>query len=134
MMASEALYISVQGNKVVAGRTDIIGSIGTKLVLLDLSKMFEQDGVRVISVDTGFMKSAGEPGLPITDEQVAEFQRIVDFYFADFVKEVQRGRGMSRANVLRIADGRFWPAVEARGIGLVDRIETVDQTISRLRR
>lgn len=133
MLASAAYYVASQANQIVAGRMDLVGSIGTKLVLLDLSKMAEKEGVEVVLITTGEMKAAGEPGTEITDEQKEYFQGIVDGYFEDFIKVVGRGRGLTPREVRDRADGgRVFLAPEAKARGLIDRIGTFEDTVGRL--
>jgi len=133
MAASAAYYVAAQASEINAGRLDLIGSIGVKFVLWDSSKAFELAGIKVIPVDTGDFKSAGEPGTEITDAHVAHFQGLVDATFADFQKAVSRGRGMNAAAVKAVADGRVWLAAEAKSLGLIDTIQTLDGTMAKLR-
>lgn len=130
--ASAAYYVAAQADKVYAGRTDLVGSIGTKLTLLDASKMFEESGVRVVSIDSGGLKSAGEYGTEITGEVEDYFRGLVDFYFDDFVKAVSAGRGMSAAAVRKVASGEIFPAPRAQSLGLVDGLQSLDETRSKL--
>ena len=130
-MASAAFHVASQADKIFAGRMDVIGSIGTLLVVQDWSKAFEEAGVEVNVFKTGFFKGAGVMGSEVTDEQKAEFQRIVDEFFADFVAVVARGRGISKAEVMKSATGQVWLAADAKARGLIDGIKTVDETIAR---
>jgi protease-4 len=96
--------------------------------------MAANEGIEVIPIDTGEFKSAGAIGTKITDRQKADFQRIVDQFFADFVSAVARGRGMPEQSVRELADGRmFIASTEAINNGLVDAIQTFDETFAELR-
>jgi len=129
MAASAGYYIASQADKIYAGRADIVGSIGTILVLYDYSEMFEKAGIKPIVVATGDHKGAGIPGAEITDEHKAEFQKMVNFYFDDFLNAVSRGRNMGMPAVKDLADGRVFNAPEAKKLGLIDGIQTLQQTI-----
>jgi signal peptide peptidase SppA len=122
MAASAAYYAASQAEKIYAGRTDMVGSIGTILALYDDSKWFEANGIKPVMIATAEMKTAGYPGVEITDEMKAEFQRIVDFYFDDFLSVVTRGRGITKAQAKANADGNIWGADEAKERGLIDGI------------
>lgn len=134
MAASAAYQVASQATRIVAGRMDMVGSIGVRLMLMDMSRMAANEGIRPVVIDTGEFKSAGAPGTEITERQQADFQRIVDQHFADFVGAVARGRGMTETQVRELADGRMFIAEnEAVSNGLVDAIQTFDQTFAELR-
>lgn len=130
--ASAAYFISSQATTIVSGRSDIIGSIGVRTMLYDYSAAFEEAGIKAIPIDTGEFKSAGALGTEITKRQQADFQRVVDAYFADFKDAVMRGRNMSSAKFDAIADGRVFHAQEALQLGLIDGIQTMDDTLASL--
>ncbi len=133
MMASAALYLGSQATSIYAGRMDLVGSIGTKMMLYDYSEFFEKKGVKAIPVDTGEHKSAGAYGTKITEAQIAQFQRIVDGYNEDFLTMVQNGRRMNRKELDTLADGRVFFASEAVENGLIDGIRTFDETMAELK-
>ena len=133
MAASAAYYVASQATEIRANEMAMIGSIGTRLMMYDTSKAYEAAGVKAIPIDTGEYKSAGADGTVITDNQIADFQRIVDAYFEDFVSKVASGRGMQESQILKVADGRMYFAAEALSLGLIDRVATMDQTLSELK-
>jgi len=131
MMASAALYAAAGATEIYAGKRDLIGSIGTRIMLYDFSEMFSNEGVKAIPIDTGEHKSAGAMGTEITEEQQAEFQRIVDGYFSDFMATLQNGRGISQKELKPLADGRvFFAEEEPLEAGLIDGIQSLEQTLS----
>lgn len=133
MAASAAYYVAAQADRVLLGRNDLVGSIGTRMLLYDYSKAFEQAGIEAVPIDTGPFKSAGAVGTEITDEQRADFQRIVDFYFTDFVGAVARGRELTEKAVRAVADGRLFTPDEALDAGLVDGVATFEEVRRDLR-
>ena len=133
MAASAAYYVASQADRILVGRNDLIGSIGVKTMLYDYSEAFENAGIKAIPIDTGDFKSAGAFGTEITEEQKADFQRIVDGYYADFVSVVARGRGISEEAVRAAGDGRVFFPDEAMKMNLIDGIGDVAHVISELR-
>ena len=131
--ASAAYYIASQAHVIHSGRMDLVGSIGTRLVLVDASAALEAQGVSVISVDTGDLKSSGLEGLPIRDQDIDYFQGLVDSYFADFKAAVTRGRGDRLPDFGTVSTGAIFPARVAKSLGLIDRISSIDSTIETLR-
>lgn len=130
MAASAAYYTVAQAHTIYAGRRDLVGSIGTRLTVYDYSEAFQNAGIKPVVIDTGEYKSMGERGTPITDEHKAEFQRLVDGYFADFRDVVVRGRGMTAEGFEKIGDGRLFFADESRGLGLIDGISDVTNVLN----
>lgn len=134
MAASAAYYLASQASKIYAQRMDLVGSIGTRLMLYDFSKLFEKEGIRAIPIDTGEFKSAGAQGTEVTDRQIEYFQGIVDGYFKDFLSAIKRGRGMTTEQLEAVADGRVFLAKDAVGLGLIDGIGTKKTVLAGLSR
>ena len=130
MSMSANYYVASQAHKIYTGRNDLVGSIGTRIMLVDYSEYFSKEGIKVIPVDTGEFKSAGAMGTKITEAQIKDFQRIVDGYFEDFLQMVEGGREMTREKLLKAADGRVFFPDEAKKLGLIDGVQTLEQTIA----
>ena len=130
MAASAAYYIASQANQIFSHRMDEIGSIGTRLMLYDFSDAFADEGVEAVAIDTGEFKSAGAMGTKITESQRDYFQGIVNNYFDDFLSVIIRGRGMSKKDLSAIADGRMFTAKDAVANGLIDGIQTFEETVT----
>lgn len=139
LCASAALWVSSMGSALWANPTALVGSIGTVMAIYDYSRMAENEGIRVHVVSTGPHKGAGIPGSQITDEQLAEFQRVVDQLNAHFLENVAAGRGMDIERVRSIADGRVHVArsldggEDALSLGLIDEVMTIDEAVARCR-
>jgi protease-4 len=130
--ASAAYWVASQARTVAANAMAMVGSLGTFTVLYDLSKAAEMEGVQVHVVSTGERKGAAAPGTPVTDEDLAEARRLVDGFDAFFRAAVREGRGMGSKEASAVWTGAAWLAVEAKGLGLVDRVEPLDTTVERL--
>lgn len=131
LMASAAYWIGSQARRVFANDTAQVGSIGTLAVVWDTSKAAELQGVKVHVISTGDFKGSFVDGAPVTDEHLAEIQRLVDGTNAFFIQGILAGREkMSRADVLAVADGRVWLAKEAKGLGLIDEVGTFEAALA----
>ena len=62
---------------------------------------------------------------PLDEEELAWYQGTIDGIYDDFVQVVCDGRGMEKAAVDSIAQGRVWSGVDALKIGLVDETGTL---------
>lgn len=132
LCCSAAYWVASQAEKVFANGPAIVGSIGTYMAIADWSKLFEDAGVTVHVIRAGQFKGAGTMGTEITDEHLAEFQRIITQTNDFFLKAVARGRGMSSKRVQELADGRVHLASDAQELGLIDGVQTLEATLSQL--
>jgi len=131
--ASAAYWLASQADLIYANSpTALIGSIGTIIVAYDYSKMAEKDGIKALVFATGDMKGAGVPGTEITADQQAYFQGIVDEAQKSFDAAVMRGRGMSAATLAKVRNGGVYPASKALEMRLIDGIQSLDSTLSKL--
>lgn len=130
--ASACMWVASQASKVYAGATSLVGSIGTYSAIADYSKAAELAGIKVHVLRAGDFKGAGEPGTEVTAEQLANWQRIVDDLNEHFLKGVAKGRAMSLDAVRKIADGRVHIAAEAQKLGLIDGVQSIDDTARQL--
>lgn len=132
LCASAAYWIASQADTISINPSGLAGSIGTYAVVEDLSEAASMNGVKVHVVKAGKFKAMGAPGTEITDEQLAELQRIVDSHNEMFVSAVESGRKMSRGQVISLADGRMHPASEAVTLGLVDFVRSMETLVEEL--
>jgi len=121
-MASAALLVGAQPSRRVAAPAAIVGSIGTLVMLVDDSQLWEEMGVRWILVKTGPHKGTGSIGQEITEEQLAPFQRVVDDMRDQFVDELVTAGVGPRDMVMGLATGEVWTGDDARFLGLVTEI------------
>ena len=60
-------------------------------------------------------------------------RRHVAALYRDFVAKAAAGRGLSDAEVARVAEGRIWTGAQAAECGLVDHLGGLDTAIDRAR-
>lgn len=128
--ASAAYWIASQARKVFANATALVGSIGTYSVLYDLSGQAEANGIKVHVISTGQFKGAGEPGAPVAPEHIQYAQERVNALNKFFLAGVESGRGMTRADVSGVADGRVWIADEAKKLKLLDKVQSFEMSLA----
>lgn len=132
-LSASAGYLQLsQCREISAGRTALVGSIGTYASVRDYSGWFKKQGMRVHLIGSGGFKGAGLPGTKITAAQLAEWQREVDGLNAAFIDAVSKGRRLDRATVEKLADGRVHIAADAKNAKLIDRVESLDELVSRV--
>jgi protease IV len=127
--ASGGYWISAYGDRIFAEPTTITGSIGVFGIQFDLQKLANDHGFTFDSVKTGKFAGALTVTRPKTDEELAVFQRLVDWIYSQFVAKVAEGRKLKPSFVEEIAQGRVWSGLEAKKLGLVDEIGGLSDAI-----
>jgi signal peptide peptidase SppA len=130
--ASAAYAVASQASAVYANENALVGSIGTYAVIEDLSRLAANLGVQVHVIRAGAFKGAGQPGTPVSESQLAEWQREVESVNEVFLNTVARGRGLDLEQVRTLADGRIHVAGDAEALGLIDGIQSFDQVLADL--
>ena len=127
--ASGAYYVSTAADRILANPATITGSIGVYFRYLDASGLADRYGVEFVTVKTGPHKDVGNPTQPLTDEQRAVLQSLVDNTLEQFIAAVVAGRGLSDEDVRQIADGRILTGEQAKNLGLVDDFGGLEDAI-----
>jgi signal peptide peptidase SppA len=133
LVASAGVSILSQTTKRFANNpTALYGAMGTYSVLIDAKQAADKAGVVVHVVKAGDFKGMGELGTAISEAQLAEAQRIVNALNDEYVTLIARGLEMPLAQVTKLADGRIHPAQQAVEMGLIDGIQSYEQTYRQL--
>lgn len=135
MMASAAYYIASAADEVVATPSALVGSIGVVMLHFDESEAMKSLGVTPTLISAGKHKTSGNPYEPLTDETRELLQEMVDESYDQFVASVAKHRATTKRDVkARYGEGFVLTAAPAKADGLVDRIETIEDTVRRLAR
>jgi signal peptide peptidase SppA len=133
LAASAAYWLASQADEIVSLPSGSAGSIGVFTVHQDLSKALEAEGIKIDVIKAGKYKTEGNPFEPLSEESRAFIQARVDEAYSQFVKDVARGRGVNASDVKGgYGEGRVLTAKDAKAAGLIDRIATFDETLSRV--
>ena len=124
--ASGGVYIGVAAESIVANPGTITGSIGVILRGNDLSRVFERIGIRFDTVKSGVYKDILSPDRPLSPEERALLQELIDSSYGQFVRVVAEGRSMTEETVRGFADGRVFSGEQAKSLGLVDELGDED--------
>lgn len=127
--ASGGYWISAYGDHVFAEPSTITGSIGVFGMRFDVQKLSNNFGITFDQVKTGKFADVLTVTRPKTEEEMAVFQRMVDWIYGQFIAKVADARKMDRAKVEEIAQGRVWSGTEAVKLGLVDELGGLDDAI-----
>lgn len=131
MAASGGYYISCGADKIYADHTTLTGSIGVFGLIPDFSNLAtEKLGVTFATVQTN--PNAAFPSVltGLSEQQVNALQKSVENTYDQFTYRVAQGRNMSQDSVKMIAEGRVWTGGAALGLGLVDKIGSLNVAVN----
>lgn len=132
--ASAAYEISSQADYVFTSKTTAIGAIGVAMEVTDLSGLYEKLGIRIESITSAESKDASFGNRPLTDEERAWYQNLVDQIDADFVEVVAEGRSMSVDEVSSLANGMTYTGFDAVENGLADEVGYLEDAVDKASR
>lgn len=133
MAASAAYWLASSAEKLIVTPSGDVGSIGVWMAHVDWSKMEEQMGVKTTLVSAGKYKVEGNPWEPLDDEARIAMQSHVDASYSAFVSAVARNRATTAGAVRGgFGQGRLVQAKEALNEGMVDKVQSLERTLSEM--
>ena len=128
--ASGGYWISNSCDKIFSDKSTLTGSIGVFSMIPDLSGTAEKVfHVGVTNVGSSRHSDMYSLTRPLDAEETAFMQKSVDDIYEAFLENVSAGRGMDKAEIDEIAQGRVWTGSDALKIGLVDEIGTLADAV-----
>lgn len=141
MAASAAYWIASGADEIVATPSGLVGSIGVFTAHDDVSEAQAKLGVKRTVISAGKHKAEGALGQPLPDEARVHIQGQVNEMYGVMTTEIARGRSYAGRTVSVDAvrgeaygEGRGVLAKSALAAGMVDRIDTLDNTVRRVAR
>lgn len=131
--ASGGYYISAPADKIFAHRETITGSIGVIMQSYNFSELANNLGIEFETIKSGEHKDMFGGTRPTTPEEKAMVQEMINESYESFVDVIEQGRGMSEADVKKVADGRILGGSQAVEAGLVDQLGSLEDTIAAIR-
>lgn len=133
VVASAGLWLMSACSEIVCSPSGEIGSLGCYMVHEDWSKANEMMGVKPKYISYGKYKTEGNFDEPLSEEGEAYLQEQVDRVGQRFEKTVSKFRDVPLSKVRNeFGQGRMLTAEDALAVGMVDKIGTLDETITRL--
>lgn len=131
--ASAAYHIAASVDEIVMMRSGEVGSVGVYAIHVDQSELLKKEGLNVTILKAGKFKAQGMGIEPLTDSAKAEIQGRIDDYYSLMVADIAKGRGVTAATVKGgFGQGEIVGAIQAKEMGMVDRINTFEEVIARL--
>lgn len=129
--ASGGYYIAVPAREIFANPGTITGSIGVIMEYTNVQELLGKIGLYSEAIKSGPNKDIGSPVRPMSREERALLQALIDDVHSQFVDAVADGRGIEPAAVRKLADGRIFSGRQAREAGLVDELGGLEAAVRR---
>ena len=118
--ASGGYYVACGSDTIMANPGTTTGSIGVVAEFMSFKELFKKIGIHIDVVKSGRFKDSGSPFRPLSPAERQYFQDWVNDAYDQFVGIVAEERGLTKAQTLRLADGKVFTGRQAVKNGLVD--------------
>jgi protease-4 len=129
--ASGGYYIASGANLIMANRGTATGSIGVIMQFTNVEALTKKVGLDFFNLKAGRYKDVGSPFRPMTPEDKAYLQGLLDNIYQQFLSDVARNRKIPLAKMKDLAEGRIYSGEEAKQVGLVDEFGNLPDAIER---
>ena len=120
--ASGGYYIAARGNRIIANPATITGSIGVFGLHFNYQELAKKINLGTDGVKTSRYSDLFSSHRAATADEIAIVQNMVDQVYEDFLSVVSEGRKIELVQVHEIAQGRVWLGINAKEVGLVDKM------------
>lgn len=127
--ASGGYYISCNADTIVADPTTLTGSIGIFGMFPNAKGLADKIGVNFDVVKTNRYADFGILTRPMNDGEKSLIQMYVNQGYELFLNRCSEGRGISKEDLDKIAQGRVWTGSKAKELGLVDELGGLDRAL-----
>ena len=129
---SAGYLLASQCERIYVTRTSYVGSVGVICIHADLSRMEENEGVKVTVIKAGAHKDDWSPHKPLDADVAAKLQADVDGDYSTFVDYVSWDRDMT-AEQIRATEAEVYKGESGISIGFADQMGTYEQALSEMK-
>ena len=127
LAASGGYYISCAADTIIAQPNTLTGSIGIFGMFPNPHKLItDKLKLNIETVKTNRFSDFGAMGRPFSSDERAIMQRYINKGYATFIQRCADGRGMPKADIEAVAQGRVWTGEMAMEVGLVDLLGDIE--------
>lgn len=120
LCASGGYYVAVGADQIYADKASLVGSIGVRVDAFGFEEAMRELGVERRLLTAGKNKGILDPFSPLSEEQRAFVQGVLDDLHRQFIAAVKQGRGDRLKGGDELFSGLFWSGEQALALGLVD--------------
>jgi len=132
--ASGGYYVAAGADVIFADPATITGSIGVFIGHFDASVLLGKLGLNLMTLKRGASADLFNPDRSLSEAERKTLQAWVEAFYGDFVSRVAQSRGLTEAEVDRVAQGRVWTGAQALERKLVDRLGGLDDALAEAKR
>ncbi|MGY8766590.1 MAG: signal peptide peptidase SppA [Nitrospinaceae bacterium] len=132
LAASGGYYIASAADQIFANPGTLTGSIGVIMAFSNAQGLLEKIGLKPEIIKAGKYKDIGSPTRSMNQIEKSLLQDVVTDVHQQFIEAIANGRGMSVAEITKIADGRIFTGRQAFALKLVDQLGGLQATIGQL--
>jgi len=129
LAASGGYYVAAPATVIYANPGTITASIGVLIKFSNIEGLLGKVGIKSATIKTGTFKDAGSPDRPLSAEDRAMFQAVIDSTHEQFVRAVAEGRKLPIEEVRQLADGRILSGEQAKQVKLVDKLGNLQDAV-----
>lgn len=130
LAASGGYYIAAPADEIWASPATITGSIGIFGLFPTAPRALKDLGIGTDGVGTTPLSGALRFDRPVGPAASQLLQSIIERGYEDFLARVSSGRKLTRDQVDAIAQGRVWSGRDAKRLGLVDSLGSLDDAVN----
>ena len=132
--ASGGYYVACAASTIYANPGTITGSIGVIAQFASYEQLLKWAKLEVEVIKSGKFKDLGSPLRKMSESEKAYLQTLIDSVHSQFKETVSQRRNLSPDKVAELSDGKIFTGSRAKGLGLVDRIGTLEAAVAEARR
>lgn len=129
--ASGGYYIASGADLILANKGTATGSIGVIMQFTNVEGLTKKIGLDFLTLKSGRYKDVGSPFRPMTPEEKAYLQGLLDNIYQQFLSDVARNRKIPLEKVRTLAEGKIYTGEQAKQVGLVDGFGNLQDAINR---
>ncbi|RZU45036.1 protease-4 [Fluviicoccus keumensis] len=123
--ASGAYYIAAAADQIYVSPASLVGSIGVIMPGVGVQGLLQKVGVEDRTMTAGQHKAIMNPMAPVSPEEKAHVQKMLNTIHQQFISAVKQGRGQRLKETPDMFSGLFWTGQQAVEMGLADGFGSV---------
>lgn len=127
--ASGGYYLAAAADKIVANPGTLTGSIGVIASYFVFDELLKKFNVKWEVIAAGGMKDIGSPLRSLKPEERQFLKALMEDTHQQFIDAIVAGRKLDEAKVRSLADGRIFTGKQAKDLGLVDELGSLEYAI-----